>query len=59
MHRFSRPVVVGDVTSQPVIKLLGLRMSHKMSFMPQAQKVNSGINARFWKITVHKLDQGS
>ena len=39
MNRFSRPVVVGDVTSQPVIKLLGLRMSDKMSFMPQAQEV--------------------
>ena len=39
MNRFCRPVKIGCIESQQVIKLLGVRMSDKMSFLPQAVEV--------------------
>ena len=45
-NRFARPVTVGEVKSQAVIKLLGLKMSDKLSFMPQAQEVVRKVTAK-------------
>ena len=39
LNRFSRPMVVNEVKSQEIIKLLGIRMSDKLSFMAQAESV--------------------
>ena len=44
-RRFSRPVKVGDVESQKIIKLLGIRMSYKMS-LPQALEVVRKVTAK-------------
>ena len=45
VNRFSRPVKVGDVESQKIIKLLGIRMSYKMS-LPQALEVVRKVTAK-------------
>ena len=45
VNRFSRPVKVGDVESQKIIKLLGMRMSYKMS-LPQALEVVRKVTAK-------------
>ena len=37
LNRFTRPIVVNEVESQEVIKLLGIRMNNKLSF------INTGI----------------
>ena len=39
LNRFTRPIVVNEVKSQEVIKLLGIRMNSKLSFMAQAEEV--------------------
>ena len=46
LNRFSRPIKVGDIESQAEIKLLGLKMSDKMSFLPQAQEVVRKVSAK-------------
>ena len=46
LNRFSEPVVVGNVTSQPELKLLGLKMTDKMSFVPQAKSVVSKVSSK-------------
>ena len=38
-NRFTRPITVGEVSSQEIIKLLGVRMDRKLSFMAQAREV--------------------
>ena len=38
-NRFAAPVIVAGVKSQQVVKLLGLRMDSKLSFMAQAHEV--------------------
>ena len=46
LNRFSEPLQVGEVTSKPEIKLLGLKMTEKMSYLPQAMDVVSKISAK-------------
>ena len=46
MNRFSEPVVVGEISSQSEIKLMGLKMSEKMSFYSQAVDVVSKVSAK-------------
>ena len=46
MNRFADPVVVGEISSQSEIKLMGLKMSEKMSFYSQAVDVVSKVSAK-------------
>ena len=46
LNRFSEPVVVGEVSSQQELKLLGLKMSEKMSFVSQAKDVISKVSSK-------------
>ena len=39
LNRFARPIRIGDIESQSQIKLLGIRMTDRMSFLPQAIEV--------------------
>ena len=46
MNRFSKPLKVGNLESQSQIRLLGLTMTDKLSFMPHAVDVISKIAAK-------------
>ena len=46
LNRFAEPVVVGDIKSQPQLKLMGLKMSDKMSFYSQAVDVVSKVSSK-------------
>ena len=46
MNRFSTPLRIGELTSQGQIKLLGLTMTDKMSFLPHAMDVVSKVAAK-------------
>ena len=46
LNRFSRPVRVGEIESQKEIKLLGICMTEKMSFLPQALEVVRKVTAK-------------
>ena len=46
LNRFAEPLRVGEVVSQGKIKLLGLTMTDKMSFLPHAQNVINKISGK-------------
>ena len=46
MNRFSEPLEIGELKSQGKIKLLGLNMTDKMSFLPHALDVISKVAAK-------------
>ena len=51
MNRLAEPLRVGELVSQDSVKLLGLQMSHRMSFVGHAHNVVAAVSGKINSIT--------